>query len=139
MHCGHFGASTESFVISDNTLTIEKHGLALARGDADFRLAVDRALSALYETGKKLGKMVLATGDSHFIDPQDEIYRRILHAGMGYGVERQAPLNYNTTDELKKDFEYFFVVNGVELRPEGGGAYRGKFVEYRGLYDVCLN
>jgi polar amino acid transport system substrate-binding protein len=42
----------DQFVISDNTLTIEKHALALARGDADFRLAVDRALSALYETGK---------------------------------------------------------------------------------------
>jgi DNA polymerase III subunit alpha, Gram-positive type len=61
----------------------------------------------LYETGKKLGKMVLATGDSHFIDPQDEVYRRILHAGMGYGIERQAPLYFKTTDELKKDFEYF--------------------------------
>jgi polar amino acid transport system substrate-binding protein len=42
----------ENFVISDNTLTIEKHGLALARGDADFRLAVDRALTALYVTGR---------------------------------------------------------------------------------------
>ncbi len=61
----------------------------------------------LYETGKKLGKMVLATGDSHFIEPHDEVYRRILHAGMGYGVERQAPLYFKTTDELKKDFDYF--------------------------------
>ncbi|HUO56604.1 MAG TPA: PolC-type DNA polymerase III [bacterium] len=61
----------------------------------------------LYETGKKLGKMVVATGDSHFIEPQDEVYRRILQAGMGYGLERQAPLFFKTTDELKKDFEYF--------------------------------
>lgn len=61
----------------------------------------------LYDTGKKLGKMVLATGDSHFIDPKDEVYRKILHAGMGYGVERQAPLFFKTTNELKKDFDYF--------------------------------
>ena len=61
----------------------------------------------LYDTGKKMGKMVLATGDSHFIEPQDEVYRRILQSGMGYGVERQAPLYFKTTDELKKDFDYF--------------------------------
>lgn len=68
----------------------------------------------IYETGKKLGKPVLATGDSHFIEPQDEVYRKILHAGMGYGVERQAPLYFKTTDELKRDFDYF----GEELAHE---------------------
>ncbi|HEY5037888.1 MAG TPA: PolC-type DNA polymerase III, partial [bacterium] len=61
----------------------------------------------LYDTGKKLGKLVVATGDSHFIEPRDEIYRRILQSGMGYGIERQAPLYFKTTDELKKDFGYF--------------------------------
>ncbi|HVM32498.1 MAG TPA: PolC-type DNA polymerase III [bacterium] len=61
----------------------------------------------IYELGKKRGKMVLATGDSHFLEPQDEVYRKIIHAGMGYGVERQAPLYFKTTDELKRDFEYF--------------------------------
>ncbi len=61
----------------------------------------------LYETGKKLGKLVLATGDSHFLNPQDDVYRKILHAGMGYGVERQAPLFFKTTQELKGDFDYF--------------------------------
>ena len=61
----------------------------------------------LYDTGKKMGKMVVATGDSHFIDPQDDVYRRILQSGMGYGLERQAPLYFKTTDELKSDFAYF--------------------------------
>lgn len=41
-----------AFSVSDDMLTIEKQGLALARGDADFRLAVDRALSALYAGGR---------------------------------------------------------------------------------------
>ena len=61
----------------------------------------------LYDVGKKLGKMVCATGDSHFLDPRDEIYRRIIHTGMGYGVERQAPLYFKTTEELLEDFSYF--------------------------------
>ncbi len=61
----------------------------------------------IYETGKKLGKPVVATGDSHFIEPQDGVYRKILQAGMGYGIERQAPLFFKTTNELKDDFSYF--------------------------------
>lgn len=42
---------SEKFALSENTLTVEKQGLALQRGDADFRLAVDRALSHLYANG----------------------------------------------------------------------------------------
>jgi polar amino acid transport system substrate-binding protein/glutamate/aspartate transport system substrate-binding protein len=44
----------ESLAISDNTLTVEVQGLALPRGDSDFRLAVDRALSELYRSGEMM-------------------------------------------------------------------------------------
>ncbi|MCB1351237.1 MAG: amino acid ABC transporter substrate-binding protein [Rhodobacteraceae bacterium] len=47
----HKSDLSENFTMSDNTLTIEKQGLALRRGDADFRLVVDRALSQLYASG----------------------------------------------------------------------------------------
>ncbi len=43
---------SEQLVVSENTLTVEKHGLALPRGDSDFRLAVDRAVSELYVSGR---------------------------------------------------------------------------------------
>jgi polar amino acid transport system substrate-binding protein/glutamate/aspartate transport system substrate-binding protein len=43
--------AADRLVISDNTLTIEKQGLALPRGDADFRLAVDRAISDIFRSG----------------------------------------------------------------------------------------
>ncbi len=42
---------SENFTLSENTLTVEKQGLAMRRGDPDFRLAVDRALSRLYVDG----------------------------------------------------------------------------------------
>jgi DNA polymerase-3 subunit alpha (Gram-positive type) len=61
----------------------------------------------IYDLGKKLGKIVCATGDSHFIEPRDEIYRRIIHTGMGFSAERQAPLQFKTTDEMMEDFAYF--------------------------------
>jgi polar amino acid transport system substrate-binding protein/glutamate/aspartate transport system substrate-binding protein len=52
---GLFFASdlSESLVVSENTLTIEKHGLALPRGDTECRLARARAVSELYRTGSK--------------------------------------------------------------------------------------
>jgi len=49
----YFAAEDSSaLVVSENTLTVEKQGLALMRGDSDFRLEVDRAVSAIYATGR---------------------------------------------------------------------------------------
>ncbi|MDP5215899.1 amino acid ABC transporter substrate-binding protein [Ruegeria sp. 2205SS24-7] len=45
------GKMQDGFKMSDQILTIEKHGLALTRGDAEFRLFVDRVISGLYEDG----------------------------------------------------------------------------------------
>lgn len=57
--------------------------------------------------GDKLGKKVVATCDVHFMDPEDEIYRRILMAGQGFSdSDEQAPLYLRTTDEMLKEFEY---------------------------------
>jgi DNA polymerase-3 subunit alpha (Gram-positive type) len=57
--------------------------------------------------GERFNKPVVATGDVHFLDPQDEYYRRILMTGQGYeDADKQAPLYLKTTDEMLNEFDY---------------------------------
>ena len=55
----------------------------------------------------ELGKPCCATGDVHFLEPEDEAFRRILMAGQGFtDADNQAPLYFKSTDEMLKEFSY---------------------------------
>ena len=61
----------------------------------------------IVEVGDKLDKLTVATCDVHFLNKEDEIYRRILQAGQGYDdADMQAPLYFRTTNEMLSEFEY---------------------------------
>ncbi len=57
--------------------------------------------------GEEFHKLVVATCDVHFLDPEDEVYRRIIMAGKGFkDADDQAPLFLRTTEEMLKEFDY---------------------------------
>ena len=78
--------------------------------------------------GEQCGKPVCATCDVHFLDPEDEIYRRILMAGMGFkDSDEQAPLYLRTTEEMLAEFDYL----GSDL------AYEVVVSNTRKIADMC--
>ena len=57
--------------------------------------------------GEALDKPVCATGDVHFLDPEDEIYRHILLASKGFeDADAPLPIYFKTTDEMLEEFSY---------------------------------
>ncbi|MCD7867545.1 MAG: PolC-type DNA polymerase III, partial [Clostridiales bacterium] len=61
----------------------------------------------IVKLGEQFNKPVVATCDVHFMDPQDEVYRRIIMAGNGFSdADNQAPLYLHTTEEMLEEFSY---------------------------------
>lgn len=70
----------------------------------------------LYKLGKDLKKPVVATGDVHFLNPEDEVFRRIIMAGKGFSdADDQPPLYLKTTDEMLQEFSYLGEEESIEV------------------------
>ncbi|MDO4974093.1 MAG: PolC-type DNA polymerase III [Eubacteriales bacterium] len=61
----------------------------------------------ILELGRRLGKPVIAASDVHFLDPEDEQYRKILQAAKKFSdADRDCPIFFRTTDEMLAEFAY---------------------------------
>lgn len=68
---------------------------------------IQAVIARIYRTGVQLGIPVVASGDVHFLDPDEEVYRRVLMAGQGYeDADSQAPLYLHTTEEMLQQFAF---------------------------------
>ncbi len=70
----------------------------------------------IVELGERFNKPVVATCDVHFLDPGDEVYRRIIMAGKGFaGADEQSPLYLRTTEEMLEEFSYLGSDKAMEV------------------------
>lgn len=88
--------------IGNNRFMIKKED-CYVKDEEDLR-ELNRKVIAL---GEQFHKPVVATCDVHFLNPEDEVYRRIIMAGKGFDdADDQAPLYLHTTEEMLHEFDY---------------------------------
>ncbi|AGB19021.1 PolC-type DNA polymerase III [Thermoanaerobacterium thermosaccharolyticum] len=78
------------------------------KGEVNSKEELIKINKRIYELGKRFKKPVVATCDVHFLDPWDDVYRKILMYGKGFkDADRQPPLYFRTTEEMLNEFDYF--------------------------------
>lgn len=98
--------------VGNNRFMIESSRITRVNSEEDIR-EINRKI---IELGERFNKPVAATCDVHFLDPGDEVYRRIIMAGKGFtDADEQAPLYLHTTDEMLAEFEYLGSAKAKEI------------------------
>ena len=89
--------------IGNNNYQIEDEKFPEIQNENDLR----RVNKRIVDLADADGKMCVATCDVHFLDPEDEVYRRIIMASKGFAdADKQAPLYLHTTDEMLEECGY---------------------------------
>ncbi len=97
---GSFYDYLEIQPICNNRFLVDEGSVADDEGLRDLNRRIARIAAAL-------GKPLVATGDVHFLDPGDEIYRHILLAGRKFAdADKPLPIYFKTTDEMLSEFSY---------------------------------
>ncbi|NFO09897.1 PolC-type DNA polymerase III [Clostridium botulinum] len=86
---------------------IANNNFLIAKGSVKDEEELREINRKIYRLGKECNKPTVATGDVHFLNPNDEAFRKIIMAGQGFSdADNQPPLYLKTTEEMLKEFSY---------------------------------
>lgn len=86
---------------------IENNQFLIDKGIVKDKEQLKNINKKIYKLGEENKKLVVATGDVHFLEPEDEVYRRILMSGQNFSdADNQPPLYFKTTREMLDEFSY---------------------------------
>ena len=98
--------------LGNNAFMVRDEKYGDIKSDEDL-IAINKQIVAL---GEEFNKPVVGTCDVHFLDPEDEVYRRIIMAGKGFkDADQQAPLYLRTTEEMLAEFSYLGAEKAEEV------------------------
>ena len=98
--------------IGNNLFMIESEKIPQIQSREDL-MEMNRKIVRL---GEQFHKPVCATCDVHFINPEDEVYRRIIMTGKGFDdADRQPPIYFRTTEEMMEEFMYLGAQKAEEV------------------------
>jgi len=96
----------------NNAFMIESERVRMVNSVED----IENINRKIVKLGEQFNKPVVATCDVHFLDPEDEVYRRIIMAGKGFkDADDQAPLYLRTTEEMLAEFAYLGSEKAMEV------------------------
>lgn len=88
-------------------MPIDNNRFMIDKGEVEDEEELRELNRRLIEVAKKFGKIPVATGDVHFIDKHEAIFRKVLKYSQGFKVdEEETYLHFRTTDEMLEEFKY---------------------------------
>ncbi len=137
---------------SNNGFLVDENRLSNNRDEAVAQLHEN--VKTIISLAKKQKKPVVATGDVHFMDPEDEIYRQIMMFGMKFSdAFRETKLYFRTTEEMLREFSYLgeeearrvvienpkkIIADFEDIKPIPDGTYTPKIEgAEEELQDIC--
>ncbi len=95
---------------------IENNMFYVRKGEVESEDVLKDYAKKIVEIADRLNKPCVATCDVHFMDPEDEIYRRIIQKGLKFNdADMQAPLFLRTTEEMLKEFDFLGYEKAYEV------------------------